>query len=198
MFGTGRIYTKKVTIDGITFDSEMEALYYKELKERESSGEVENIKVHTPYVLVHAYINANGRKHKEITYEPDFIFFDKKLGTSRFIDVKGMLTDDFKIKWKMFDLILRQDGHYLEVLKYSKTTGWVDFDQYKKAMKTKRQELIAQKNEYKKEAEKLAKGNEKLKKEFARYYELKGKSKLTSTETERLRMLQIKLKDYIG
>ena len=34
----GRIFAKKVTIDGIKFDSEQEGIYYQELKEREKNG----------------------------------------------------------------------------------------------------------------------------------------------------------------
>lgn len=157
----GRIFTKSVTLDGIKFDSEMESQYYLLLKEREQRGEIFDLMIHHEHTLIKGFTNANGKTYKPIIYESDFEFFDKELNKYRYIDVKGMITDDFKLKWKMFDLILKDSGCYLEVLKHSKTTGWVEYEDYKRIMREKKKEKTAFKNL-------LLKENKKLKKELSK------------------------------
>ena len=197
----GRIFAKKVNYDGYTFDSEMECLYYKELKEREKKRQVTDIRVHPSYVLQKEFNANNGKKHKAITYEPDFVFFDKKLQRTRFVDVKGMVTEEFALKWKMFDLLLKENKlftapPYLEVLKYSKTTGFVNIEDYKHIMKTKKQQLVAEKNYYKNIVLKYEKEQEKAKKkkerELARLKELLALPKLTKAQKTRLEELKEK------
>lgn len=193
----GRIFAKKVKYDGYTFDSEMECLYYKELKEREEKGEVENIKVHHSYILQEEFVANNGRKHKAITYEPDFVFYDKIENRTRYIDIKGMVLEEFALKWKMFDYKLRyHDNHYLEVLKYSKTTSWVNIEDYKKIMKTKKQELIAEKNYYKnivmKQEHDKVMAERKAEREIKRLKELLALTKPTKVQLTRLNELKEK------
>ena len=202
----GRIFSKKVVVDGITFDSEMESLYYQELKAAEAKGEISDLLIHPSYTLLASYRNGNNQLIKSITYEPDFVFFDKRKWRWRYVDVKGFETDDFKLKRKLFDFVLlTQDidsnginrKSFLEVLKYSKTTGFVPIEDYKKVMKSKRQQLVAEKNHYKKLTEYYDK-KEKLKvKEINRIKELMHKPKLTSTEKKRLEQLQEKYKGDI-
>lgn len=196
----GRIYAKKVKLDGYTFDSEMECQYYKELKTREAKGEVCDIQVHPSYVLQEEFVAANGKKHKAITYEPDFVFYDLKTTQLRIIDVKGMLTDEFILKWKMFDKYLQERHYskdrYLEVLKYSKTTSWVNIEDYKKIMKTKKQQLVAEKNYYKnivlKQQHEQELAQKKKERELARLNELLLLPKLTKAQQTRLEELKEK------
>lgn len=199
----GRIFAKKVNYDGYTFDSEMECLYYKELKARQANGEIGEIHVHKSFVLQKEFVNDNGRKHKAITYEPDFVFFDKKWRRTRFVDVKGMVTEEFALKWKMFDLFIKNifpspydKPTYLEVLKYSKTTGFVPIEDYKKIMKTKKQQLVAEKNYYKnivlKQEHDKELAQKKKERELARLKELLALPKLTSAQKKRLEELKEK------
>lgn len=202
----GRIFAKKVKYDGYTFDSEMECLYYKELKEREKKRQVTDIRVHPSYVLQKEFYANNGKKHKAITYEPDFVFFDIELGRWRYVDVKGMLLPEFEIKWKMFDKLLKllkeeymSDLSYLEVLKYSKTTGFVPIEDYKKIMKTRKQQILEERNYYKnivlKQEHEKELAYKKKQREIERLKVLLSLTKLTSAQSKRLKELQEKYPD---
>lgn len=186
----GRIFTKKEVYDGITFDSSMECDYYKLLIERESKGEIIGLKIHTPHLLMKGFTTPNGKVHKDLYYESDFEFYDNVENKKRYIDVKGMLLDDFIIKWKLFDRYLLQENAYLEVLKYSKTTGWVEIEQYKKIMKSKKKELVEMKNLMKKQKEQMEKDLKKIK-------ELRNKDKLTIKQSEKLSQLLETYKEYL-
>ena len=199
----GRIFAKKVNYDGHTFDSEMECLYYKELKIREANGEVWNVRVHPSYELQAAFTNANGKKIKALTYEPDFVFYDNIEKRTRYIDVKGMLLPEFEIKWKLFDYQLKYGmatNSCLEVLKHSKTTGWCSIEDYKKIMKTKKQQLVEEKNYYKnivlKQEHDKEMAERKKQRELTRLNELLSLPKLTKQQQLRLNELKEKYPDY--
>ena len=195
----GRIYARKVEYDGIRFDSEMECEYYKLLKERKDKGEIFNLEIHPRFELIPQYINNNGKEIKPIYYEADFSFYDSVAGRSRVIDVKGMMEDDFVLKWKMFDkkMVDLKFNIYLEVLKYSKSTGWVDYEDYKKARKTYKQQLIAKKNEAIKRAKEIEKERAREQKEIERYLILNSKEKRSKAEEERMQQLYTKHKSII-
>lgn len=194
----GFIYTKKVEFDGYKFDSEMEFEYYKLLKERLIKDEIKDLQVHPQFELQKDFYNCNGKYHKAIIYEPDFVFYDNTIDKTRYIDVKGMMTDDFILKWKLFDYYLCSTLFgSLEILKYSKATGWVDYENYKKAMKTHKQQLVAKKNEALKKAKELEKERISEQKDLEKYFMLKRKKHLTGVEQKRLDALYEKRKDII-
>lgn len=173
---------KKVTIDGIKFDSEMEAKYYQLLKEREANRWVFNIKVHPRYVVQEAF-DKNGKHYNEIAYEADFEFNTICPYKVHIVDVKGFPTDDFKILRKLFEFKYPQ--YELEVLKYSVKTGWVSLDDYKQIKKTQ----LMQAKEKAKNAELALKEANKREKLWARYNVLLKKDKLTQQEQARLAQL---------
>lgn len=74
----------KTVLDGIRFDSKKEGKYYNELKLRVKSGEVVFFLRQTPFHLIGG-----------ITYRVDFQEFHAD-GTVHFVDVKGMITTEFK------------------------------------------------------------------------------------------------------
>lgn len=194
----GYIYAKKVERDGYKFDSEMEYQYYLILKDRLVKGEIKNLVIHPQYELQREFYNGNGRLHKAIIYEADFVFYDNVMGKTRYIDVKGMMTDDFLLKWKLFDFYLNHTIFgALEVLKYSKSTGWVDFEDYKKAMKTHKQQLVASKNEALKKAKELEKNRANEQKDLERYFTLTRKEHLSKAEKMRMETLYNKHKSLI-
>ena len=198
----GRIYHKKVKEDGYVFDSEMEYLYYLHLKSRLEEDEISNLQVHPSYLLLDNFKNANGKLHKAITYEPDFVYFDLDDCKTHYVDVKGFLTEEFALKWKLFDkfLIDNCQGCFLEVLKYSKTTGFVPIEKYKQEMKTRRAKLIEEKNYYKNIVLKRQHDEEvaarKEERERVRYLELIKKQnegiKLTKQQRDRYEQLRDK------
>ena len=90
---------KKTTIDGFKFDSEMESHYYLYLKQLKEMGEVVDFILQPTYLLQEGF-NLNGKRIRPITYKADFKVIYKD-GREEVIDVKGKLTEEFKIKRKM-------------------------------------------------------------------------------------------------
>lgn len=74
---------RKTVVDGITFDSKAEAAYYAGLKRRETLGEIANVELQRPFVLVAGDGQLVG------VYKADFAFDDLVEGRWRVIDVKG-------------------------------------------------------------------------------------------------------------
>lgn len=90
---------KKTIVDGIKFDSEMESHYYIYLKQLKEIGEVVDFVLQPSYLLQEGF-NLNGKRIRPITYKADFKVIYKD-GHEEVIDVKGKLTEEFKIKRKM-------------------------------------------------------------------------------------------------
>ena len=90
---------KKTIIDGFKFDSEMESHYYLYLKQLKEIGEVVDFVLQPAYLLQEGF-NLNGKRIRPITYKADFKVIYKD-GHEEVIDVKGKLTEEFKIKRKI-------------------------------------------------------------------------------------------------
>lgn len=86
---------KKVTVDGITFDSKAESIYYQ-LHKHEP-----NMRLQEKFVLMDKF-RLHGKAYREIAYKPDFTFYDEEGNLVKVIDVKGMILPEFKIKAKLF------------------------------------------------------------------------------------------------
>ena len=97
--GYNKYKNKKTTIDGFKFDSEMESHYYIYIKHLKEIGEVVDFVLQPTYLLQEGF-NLNGKKIRPITYKADFKVIYKD-GHEEVIDVKGKLTEEFKIKRKM-------------------------------------------------------------------------------------------------
>jgi len=107
---------RKTTVDGVTFDSEMESEFYKLLK---GSEEVVCFEIQPRYLLQEAF-KKDGKTVRKIEYVADFkvLYKDK---TFEVIDVKGQVTDVFKLKKKLFDKRY-PDLHLILIRKYA--SGW--------------------------------------------------------------------------
>lgn len=86
---------QKVVIDGITFDSKKEGEKYRQLKQLEQANEITELTLQPVFVLAPAVV-LNGRKKQALKYIADFQY--KENGKTIIMDVKGMLTDVYKIK----------------------------------------------------------------------------------------------------
>ena len=86
--------SRKVVVDGITFDSQAEANYYCRLKILLRAGEIEGFCRQARFVVTEG---KNGEKGTE--YVTDFVVFLSG-GKYRIVDVKGIKTDSFKLKIK--------------------------------------------------------------------------------------------------
>lgn len=92
---------KKTTIDGITFDSRDESLYYQSLKDMKSKGLIKDFELQPKFLLQESFAK-DGKKYRAINYIADFKVINND-GSSYIVDVKGMLTTEFKIKMKLFN-----------------------------------------------------------------------------------------------
>lgn len=89
----------KTVVDGITFDSKLEASRYRELKMLEKAGEIFYLSVHTRWPLVYGQSNVIGH------YESDFDYFTDASRILRVIeDCKGVRTSLYRWKKKHFEL----------------------------------------------------------------------------------------------
>ncbi len=123
--------SKKIVIDGITFDSKDEGKYYEYLKKLKAQGKILNFELQPKYELQPSF-KKYGKTHRAITYAPDFLIYHVD-GTEELIDVKGMSTQQGEMRRKMFDY------KYPELkltwvarsLKYS-SSGWIEYGELKK------------------------------------------------------------------
>lgn len=81
----------KTSVDGHTFDSQKEAEFYIDLKNRLRANDIKG------FCLQPIFILAPGLK-----YKPDFIIFNND-GTQEIIDVKGFKTKEYIAKKKVFE-----------------------------------------------------------------------------------------------
>lgn len=94
---------QKINLDGYVFDSKLEADYYVELKLLKKAGEINFFRIQPQYLLQHAF-EKDGKKYREITYIADFEIHHLD-GSIEVVDTKGILTDVFRIKEKLFHKI---------------------------------------------------------------------------------------------
>ena len=92
----------KIVVDNIKFDSNLEATRYKELKLLLRAGEISNLELQPRFLLQDSF-KKNGRTFRKIEYVADFKYIEN--GKTIVEDVKGMQTDVFKLKHKIFEKV---------------------------------------------------------------------------------------------
>lgn len=91
-------YHNKITIrDGHIFDSKKEAQRFTELSILESAGIIEGLELQKTFEL----IPKNGSE-RAVKYIADFYYYDKEKKTYVCEDAKGMRTQAYIIKRKLF------------------------------------------------------------------------------------------------
>ena len=109
--------SKKVIVDGITFDSKKEAHRFQELKLLEKAGEITGLQRQVKYILIPVqreetdkiYTKGKNKGQKkegiilerECTYIADFTYKDMRSGETIVEDTKGYKTKDYVIKRKL-------------------------------------------------------------------------------------------------
>ncbi len=108
--GSENKYKNKLTeIDGITFDSRKEGMYYLTLKEAKKRGEIKEFKLQEVFVLQPSHRTVHKEALRPITYHADFCVYHHD-GRVEIIDVKGMETEVFRIKWKLLKYKFRDEA----------------------------------------------------------------------------------------
>lgn len=93
---------KKVIVAEKEFDSKREGNRYKELKLLERAGEIKDLELQPRFLLQDSF-KKNGRTFRKIEYVADFKYIEN--GKAIVEDVKGMQTDVFKLKHKIFEKV---------------------------------------------------------------------------------------------
>lgn len=104
---------KKVKVDGYTFDSKKEARRYGELKLLLKGGVIKDLKLQPRYELQPSY-KKNGKTIRKIEYIADFEYYDNEKQKLVIEDVKGMKTNTYKLKKKIFEYVY-QDKEIKEI-----------------------------------------------------------------------------------
>lgn len=99
--GRSKYRAKKTVVDGITFDSRKESDRYLVLKGMEDDGNIEDLRRQVRYELVPAF-DVDGKHYRPVFYVADFVYVDKETGKEVIEDVKGVRTDVYKLKSKLF------------------------------------------------------------------------------------------------
>ena len=105
-----KYHSRKITVNGETFDSKKEYLRYQELKLLERAGKISDLQRQVKFVLIPAQrepdtTGSRGGVKKgkvielECSYIADFVYWDE--GGQIVEDTKGFKTKDYLIKRKL-------------------------------------------------------------------------------------------------
>lgn len=149
---------KKVTVNGIEFDSKAESKYYILLTEKIERNEILNFELQPKYILQPAF-EKNGKNYKPITYKADFLVTHWD-GSKEVIDIKGFEPREFSRIKKMFEYVYRN----LELTVLTEAPikfggGFITMDHLKKLRKEAVKSGQAPKKEKVKQATKTGKTN---------------------------------------
>lgn len=113
-----KYYSKKVTVDGETFDSKKEYSYYCSLLVRQELGVIRNVRRQVKFVLIPTQreepvlMKRTGKLkegrviERECSYIADFVYEDVESGKTVVVDTKGFKTKDYIIKRKLMLYLL--------------------------------------------------------------------------------------------
>lgn len=98
---------KSIEAYGIKWDSQSELARYEQLTELQKQGKIKKLVAHSKEIRFtllekceYQCIDGKIKKQLPITYTPDFVYVQD--GKQIAEDVKGMVTDAFRLKAKMF------------------------------------------------------------------------------------------------
>ena len=100
-----KYHNKKTVIDGIKFDSKLEAERYAQLKMIERAGVIRDLELQPEYELIPSF-RKNGKTWRKTVYKADFMYILAEDDSYIIEDVKGstaVITDVFRLKQKLFE-----------------------------------------------------------------------------------------------
>lgn len=112
-----KYHNKKVSFQGIEFDSKKERDFYIYLLSQQQHGEISNLRIQVHYELLPAIYKStvihlktkdktvSTLVQRKVEYVADFVYTDKD-GTERVIDTKGFRTKEYQLKKKMMRSLL--------------------------------------------------------------------------------------------
>lgn len=102
-----KYHNTKVKVDGIKFDSKLEAERYGQLKILERAGIIRNLELQPEYELIPSF-RKNGKTWRRTVYKSDFRYILCEDDKTIIEDVKGstaVITGVFRLKQKLFEYI---------------------------------------------------------------------------------------------
>ena len=100
-----KYHNKKTFIDGIKFDSKLEAERYSQLLMMERAGVIRDLELQPEYELIPSF-RKNGKTWRRTVYKADFRYILAEDDSYIIEDVKGsteVITDVFRLKQKLFE-----------------------------------------------------------------------------------------------
>ena len=100
-----KYHNKKTFIDGIKFDSKLEAERYAQLKMMERAGVIRDLELQPEYELIPSF-KKDGKTWRKTVYKADFRYILAEDDKTIIEDVKGstaVITDVFRLKQKLFE-----------------------------------------------------------------------------------------------
>ncbi len=94
-----KYHARRSVVDGLSFDSQAEAMRYCQLKLMQEAGAIQGLTTHPRYLLQDKF-SYRGKVERAIFYEADFAYTEN--GASVIEDTKGVKTEAYKIKRKLF------------------------------------------------------------------------------------------------
>lgn len=92
---------KKITVDGMTFDSKKEYNRWCELKLLERAGEISDLKRQQKFQIIPTQKDIHGNViERPVVYIADFTYTDHRTGQLVVEDTKGYKTPEYIIKRK--------------------------------------------------------------------------------------------------
>ena len=95
-----KYHSRKVTLDGMQFDSHREAKRYRELSLLQRAGHISDLRMQVRYILIPGQKKPSGGTERAVTYTADFVYRDKA-GREIVEDAKGVRTQQYIIRRKL-------------------------------------------------------------------------------------------------
>lgn len=100
-----KYHNTKTVLDGIKFDSKLEAERYAQLKILERAGAIKGLELQPSFELLPSF-RKNGKTWRKTVYKADFRYILAEGDRIIIEDVKGstaVITDVFRLKQKLFE-----------------------------------------------------------------------------------------------
>jgi len=137
---TSKKAKEKRTLNGYTFDSDIEYKFYVFTLSQQEEGLIKEIIVQPKFELQPKY-EKMGKKVRCIQYIADFQI-EYANGDIVIFDVKGMVTPEFKLKRKIWDYIF--PDKILRCVNWSRLDGgWVDIENIDKGRKQRKKDKLS-------------------------------------------------------
>ena len=97
----GKYGNRKITVDGITFDSQKEAVRYQELLLLQRAGQIFNLQRQVPFVLIPKQERNGKVVERAVVYKADFVYTENGEDIVEDVKSEATKTKEYIIKRKL-------------------------------------------------------------------------------------------------